>query len=270
MPDLELLDVRIVSKYCYHLLILANSYDIFGTTFTSPGDPVQSDTVVNSALSLLQDAEGNHCSSFPTQLLRLIQNGAGLSEICIAPEDHAARIAREERAYLLLESARSFNPYMWATDVRTRSPCPDIAMRTHIASAHQAATCIYLQRILPTQTTRPELLQDINALVLEVQSQLSNIPPTDPITPASAWPTFIAGAEASDSATEHWAQRQFQNIWAVQPWGLVKGALAVLRTIWAKRRLDGSNEDTNGPVDLEREENWVTYMKRSGVNWLIV
>jgi hypothetical protein len=219
---------------------------------------------------LLQDAEGNHCSSFPTHLLHLIQHGARLSEVRIAPEDYAARVAQDDQTFLLLNSARSFNPHMWATDVQTRSPCPDVAMRTHIASAHRAATCIYLQRVLAAQTTTPEILQDIEALVLEIQTQLSNITPSDSLTPATAWPSFIAGAEAKDEAMENWAQSQFQNIWAVQPWGLVKGALAVLRTIWAKRRRGRDIQKTNCLADLERYEKWVTYMKRSGVEWLIL
>lgn len=256
------------------LLLLADNYepryDIFGTTFTSPIDPVQSDTVVNSTLSLLQDAEGNHCSSFPMQLLHLIQNGARLSEVRIAPEDHAARVAQKEHAFLLLTSARSFNPHMWAAGVQTRSPCPDVPMRTHIASAHRAATCIYLQRILAAQSTTPEILEDIEALVLDIQTQLSNIPPSNSLTPATAWPSFIAGAEAKDKRMEIWAQSQFQNIWAVQPWGLVKGALVVLRTIWANRRRGRDSQKTKYMTGLERDDNWVTYMKRSGVDWLIL
>lgn len=142
-------------------------------------------------------------------------------------------------------------------------------MRTHIASAHQAATCIYLTRLLLKDSPNLQLLQDLENLVLKIQIHLSNISPHDPVIAATAWPSFIAGAEAHEDATECWAQNQLQNIWAVQPWGLIKGALAVLRMIWARRRQYRYCEDTYTSDDKEENENWIAYMK-IGADWLIL
>lgn len=245
-------------------------YNIFGTTFTSSEGLVPSDTILNGALSLLQDAEGNHCSSFPMPLLYLIQNAVRLSKSYDSFKDPAACIAREEQAYLLLESARSFDPRTWAANVQTHSPHPNFAVRTYVASAHQAATCIYLIRVLLTKPPTSQIVQDLESLAVKIQTQLSNISPNDPIIAATAWPSFIAGAEANDGAMEGWAQNQFQNIWAVQPWGLVKGALAVLRMIWARRRRYEHCKNTHMSVDTEGDENWITYIKRMGVDWLIL
>jgi hypothetical protein len=107
-------------------------------------------------------------------------------------------------------------------------------------------------------------------LALKIQIHLSNISPHDPVIAATAWPSFIAGAEANENATKCWAQNHLQNIWAVQPWGLIKGALAVLRTIWARRRRYRDCEDTYTMADEEENENWVAYMKRIGADWLIL
>ncbi len=245
-------------------------YDILGTTFTSSEDLVPSETILNSALSLLQDAEGNHCSSFPLPLLHLIQDGARLSEDLMFSQSGADCLAQEEQAHLLLRSARSFDPYEWAVDVQTRSPHPDLMMRTYIASAHRAATCIYLVRVLSTVPPSPETVQDLESLVLLVQKNLSNLSPNDPMIAATAWPSFVAGAETRSPLVKEWAWNQLQNIWTVQPWGIIKGALAVLTQIWAKSTSGQPGETTNLLVNTERRRNWITYLKESGANWLIV
>ena len=228
------------------------------------------DTLSNGTLSLLRDNEGNHCSSFPMPLLHLLQNGVRLSESSELFADPGLCTVRDKQAHLLLESARSFDSQAWAANVQVHSPHPDLAVRIHIASAHQAATCIYLTRLLLKESPTLQLLQDLQNLVLKIQIHLSNISPHDPVIAATAWPCFIAGAEANENATECWAQNQLQNIWAVQPWGLIKGALAVLRMIWARRRQCKDCEDTYTSVDKEENENWIAYMKSIGADWLIL
>lgn len=241
-------------------------YEIFETTFTSSECEEPTDMVWNGAQSLLQDAEGNHCSSFPMPLLHLIQNAVRLSKSHDSSKDPAARIVREKQAYLLLESARSFDAHTWAADVQIRSSHPDLAARTHVAAAHQAATCIYLIRLFGISSPNLRVIQDTETLVLEIQNQLSNISPKDPFIAATAWPSFVAGAEANDSEIETWAQSQFQKIWTVQPWGLIKGALVVLRMLWARRRQYEHSKDAHSLVDIERDQNWVNYMMRMGID----
>jgi hypothetical protein len=202
-------------------------------------------------------------------LLHLLQSGVRLSESSEPFTDPGLCTIRDKQARLLLESARSFDPQTWAANVQVHSPHTDLAVRTQIASAHQAATCIYLTRLLLKESPTLQLLQDLQNLILKIQIHLSNISPDDPVIAATAWPSFIAGAEANGNATECWAQNQLQNIWAVQPWGLIKGALAVLRMIWARRRQYRDCEDTYTSVGKEGNENWVAYMRRIGADWLI-
>ncbi|KAI6859841.1 hypothetical protein KC338_g7167 [Hortaea werneckii] len=52
-------------------------FEIIGSTTSGPLGRFSAQST-KGFLSLLQDAEGNHCSSFPTQLLRTLQTGASL------------------------------------------------------------------------------------------------------------------------------------------------------------------------------------------------
>lgn len=231
---------------------------------------IPSDTISNGALSLLQDAEGNHCSSFPTSLLQLIHEAAQKPDRISSLEHPSARVTRAVQIRSLLESGRAFDPSAWAADVQRRSPTPDLESRIHIASAHQAATQIYLLRIMFVDDMPQQIERELESLVKEIQSQLSKISPSSPLIAATAWPAFIAAAEAHDSISESWAQNHFQNIWTAQPWGLIKAALAILRMIWARRKQHEFYEGVSLAADKTQDLNWIAYMERRGVDWLIV
>jgi hypothetical protein len=94
-------------------------------------------------------------------LLHLLQSGVRLSESSEPFTDPGLCAIRDKQARLLLDSARSFDPQTWAANVQVHSPHPDLAVRTHIASAHQAATCIYLTRLLLKESPTLQLLQDL-------------------------------------------------------------------------------------------------------------
>ena len=102
--------------------------------------------------------------------------------------------------------------------------------------------------------------QDLDSLVSEVKAHLSFILPSNTLFKATAWPAFIAGAEAKDAAGQEWAKMHFESLWKVQPWGLIKGGLAVLEMIWQRgtraKNLHG--------------HNWIAYMRDNRVDWLIL
>ena len=65
--------------------------------------------------------------------------------------------------------------------------------------------------------------------------------------------------------------RRFQELWEVEPWGLIRGALGALERIWAGRR-SGVVVDGEGTL-LEGKKgdgDWIGDLRRSGVDWLIV
>ena len=241
-------------------------FDILGSTFTSPKSYVTGDISSTRTLSLLQDAEGNHCSSFPATLLQLVQAGAHLLEVDHKPEKHV-----HHEAGLLLQAAEAFDPLAWATNLQSRSPTTDLLYRAHLATAHRAAVCIYLSRVSLSLNAAADLRQSFDSLVAEIINNLSVIRLDNPVFPAIAWPAFVAGAETNDPTTQEWVKTRFQELWEVQPWGTIKGALGVLESIWQNRNIEEVDSKQHDFVRLETAKGgWLSDMKSNGVNWLII
>lgn len=245
-------------------------FDILGSTLTSSIDSVANTPCSGGAISLLQDAEGNHCSSFPTILLQLIQNGARLSQ-----NAHSYRSPtleqRLQQALQLLSTAQSFNPAAWARDVQIRSPTSDLALRTHIASAHHAAVCIYLSRVILSLDPLTVLSSDLEALVAEIIDHLSHISRYDALFTAMTWPAFIAGAETNKSNRQEWVREKFEELWQVEPWGLMRGAREVLERIWAGKKNGVAANEEGVPLHAsDGPANWITDLRSRGVDWLII
>lgn len=222
-------------------------------------------------MSLLQDAEGNHCSSFPAALLPLIQSGAQLLKM-----DDVSRFpdtlidSRQYDALHLLQAAKSFDPAIWAIDLQPRSPADDLLHRTIIASAHKAAVCVYLSRIILALWPSTVLPDDLETLAAEIITHLSNMHPGDALFTATAWPAFIAGLETVDPTNRAWVVRRFQELWEVEPWGLTREALEALRTIWdGRNNEDAVKSGNDGFYNQEENWNWIEKLKNIGTDWLI-
>lgn len=196
------------------------------------------DTLPTAMLSLLQDAEGNHCSSCPTILLQAMQTGARIGRTDYHSDFRESRSGvQQQQISQLLHTAQVFDPLTWASNLQPRSPASDLSHRMHIASAHRAAVCIYISRILLSLNIQADFTINAGNLVSEAISHMSHIRSSDPLFTATTWPAFIAGAETNDSSTQVWVVHRFREIWEVEPWGSVRGALEVLRGIWAERDL---------------------------------
>lgn len=245
-------------------------YDLLGSSFANSYLP-HSGGLSTTTMSLLQDAEGNHCSSFPAALLPLIQAGSQLLKMNDVSAFQDTLIdSGQHDALHLLHGARSFDPAVWAINLQPRSPADDLLHRTIIASAHRAAVCVYLSRIILALWPSTVLPDDLEILAAEIITHLSNMNPGDALFTATAWPAFIAGLETADLTNRAWVVRRFQGLWEMEPWGLNREALEALRTIWDGRK----NEDavTSGNDRLYKQEenwNWVEKLKNIGTDWLI-
>ena len=80
------------------------------------------DNIIPHVPSLLSDAEGNHCSSFPAVLLQLLQAGTRLSH----PSCPTSLQIKQSKLFLLVCAARSFDPLTWAAELQPRSPSADL------------------------------------------------------------------------------------------------------------------------------------------------
>ncbi|CAG9950349.1 unnamed protein product [Clonostachys rosea f. rosea IK726] len=245
-------------------------YDLLGSSFANSYLP-HSGWPSTTTMSLLQDAEGNHCSSFPAALLPLIQTGAQLlksNEISTSPD--TSTDLEQQKAFHLLHAAKSFDPAAWAINLQPRSPADDLLHRTEIASAHKAAVCVYLSRIILTLWPGTVLLDDLEMLAAEIIAHLSNMRPGDALFTATAWPAFIAGLETVDLANRDWVVRRFQELWEMEPWGLTREALGALETIWDGRKNEDAVKSSNDRLHKHEEDwNWIQKLHRMGTDWLI-
>lgn len=234
-------------------------FDIFGCVSGSPGDSVPSSAISNGALSLLQDEEGKHCSSFPVPLLQILELGSRLagSESSTRSTFRSTVIGQDD-VEELLKAAQRFDPSAWATSLLPSDL--DIEQRMHIASAHQAAVCIYLIRALDLKDLDLQPPQDVESLVGQIKTHLAFVSAEDTLFVATAWPAFVAAAEAKDEEFAIWATEHFERLWQVEPWGLIKGALVILDMLWKRQR----------QTPTGTEHNWVTYMREKRMDWLIL
>lgn len=91
------------------------------------------------------------------------------------------------------------------------------------------------------------------------------IRPHDAIFTATTWPAFIAGAETNDCGMQAWVAERFRELWVVEPWGSIRGALGVLEGIWEERRAAAElGQSETAPHD------WVRRLRDNGVDWLII
>lgn len=72
---------------------------------------------------------------------------------------------------------------------------------------------------------------------------------------------------------------RFQELWEVEPWGLIRGALGVLERIWVGRMGSGvvnvSREGEGGTLleggkKGEGDGDWIGELRGQGVDWLIL
>lgn len=264
MLDLELLGVGwafpIQNKFSTH-----TNCTLLGSTFLVLRSHARYQAIL-SRLALY------HCSSFPTILLQLIRTGARLSQpdySGISPYPSAG--SKQEKVLVLLHTAQSFSPLAWATNLQPRSPPCDRSRRTHIAFAHRAAVCIYLSRVVISLDPTTQFPHDLELLEVDVIAHLSLIRPNDALFAATTWPAFIAGAEVTDRGKQEWVAERFQELWRVEPWGLIRGAFEVLENIW-KRRRSGvvADMEENLPMRKGGDGEWTKESRESGVAWLIL
>lgn len=175
----------------------------------------------------------------------------------------------KEQVSLLLHKAELFDARSWATTLQPRSPMSDLLQRTHVASAHCIAVRIYLSRLLLSLSPDARLPNTLESLVSEAIHHMANIRPCDALFTATTWPAFIAGAETNNPQNRAWITQRFAELWEVEPWGTVRGALDVLRGIWFEKNEELVREQSmrcEGSCD----GNWIAKLRQSGVDWLII
>jgi chaperone required for assembly of F1-ATPase len=122
--------------------------------------------------------------------------------------------------------------------------------------------CIYLSRVLLSISPATELDCNLEPLVSEVICHLSFIRLGNALFKATTWSAFIAGAETKNPGQQAWVVARLREIWEVEPWGLIRGALGILELIWHRR-------NTSMQVGASTVD-WIQDLRTLGVDWLIV
>ncbi|KAE8137730.1 fungal-specific transcription factor domain-containing protein [Aspergillus pseudotamarii] len=228
------------------------TYHVLGSTLTN--SPTFLDPFA-LPIDILRRSEANSYLSFPTTLLQILFRACELSNMALTlPASETPALINE--ASSLLSAAQSFNVTAWANTVEG-APTHRTPNRIHTALAHQNAVCIYIYRSI----THPPPDMNSDALVTEIIYHLSFIDPKDPLSKATSWPTFIAGAETDNPVYRQWALDRLSLLWNVLPWGYVQTAVEVMQMAWRLR-------DKSGP-DSTGVGGWVQQLKVSGNHWLI-
>ena len=65
--------------------------------------------------------------------------------------------------------------------------------------------------------------------------------------------------------------RRFQELWEVEPWGLIRGALGVLERIWVEKRSGVVNHGEGTLLNGKKVDgDWIGDLRGRGVDWLIL
>ncbi|KAB8211610.1 fungal-specific transcription factor domain-containing protein [Aspergillus parasiticus] len=231
------------------------TYHVLGSTLTNSTTFLDPFSLPIDITTILRRSEANSYLSFPTTLLQILFRACELSNIAVTlPATETPPLINE--ASSLLNAAQSFDVESWAKNVEG-GPTHRTPNRIHTALAHQNAVCIYIYRSVAYYPAD----MDSEALVTEIIHHLSFIDPKDPLSKATSWPTFVAGAETDNAVYRQWALDRLSLLWNVLPWGYVQTAVEVMQMAWRLR--DESGTDYIGV------SGWVQQLKALGNHWLI-
>ncbi|KFA76110.1 hypothetical protein S40288_00390 [Stachybotrys chartarum IBT 40288] len=234
-------------------------YHILGSTLASGGLAARIARYAFDLLPVMKRVESNGYLSCPPEILQIILLASQLSHDCPST-DWTIDAAGE--ALALLEQALNFDIEGWASRLG-RLNLADMESRVHMASAHRSAACLYILQALPL--IRSVKAMDADQFVDDILSHLSDVKEGDPFFKATAWPTFIAGAETRDGEKRTWTLQRLLAIWETCPWGYIFAAIEMLKASW---EMQDEGRRNNGGSDAPI--NWLQGLKRQGFDYLIV
>ncbi|OIW32301.1 hypothetical protein CONLIGDRAFT_553663, partial [Coniochaeta ligniaria NRRL 30616] len=221
-----LFDVVISDCFIYHIL---------GSTL-SPEWLEYTRHYVN-LFPILQRTETYCYLCCPTAILQIILSTSQVSVpiTSMSTSDpgatEALRAEATECASLLLRSALDFDVKGWISDLGAASlNTADQYSREHVAFAHRAAACLYILQAVPAARARSPVSGD--ELVADIVAHLSHVDERNQHFKATAWPSFVAGAETRDQDSRWWLLGRLLAAWEVCPWGYIFTAVDMLQKMW--------------------------------------
>ncbi|KAF2201596.1 hypothetical protein GQ43DRAFT_371055 [Delitschia confertaspora ATCC 74209] len=245
--------------------LLADSivFFILGSTLTfSNGSPQQLIPDTLDLDTILQYAETNNYLSCPAPLLRIMLKSFKIPDARIF-ETTTPFI--EDQVGSLLEEVLAFDAVVWASEsFQPISPHENLSKRVCIASAHRAAVCLYIARVLPTSSplispSSPTAIINLSYLASDIVYHLSYLNPGDTVFKSISWALFLAGAESDIPAQRTWIMEKLDALWKELYWGYVRTVKEVLELIWGYKDRAARGENVC----------WIEEVRRMGTELLI-
>lgn len=245
--------------------LLADTVVIFvlGSTLTFSSHPnrfIPENIDINP---ILRYAETNNYLSCPAPLLGIMLRAF---EIPDSREQHSYDdvLVIEERVKVLLEAALSFDPVSWASTFQPASPDENIESRVRIASAHRAAVCLYVARVLPDTSpllnpSSSSAIMNLQSMATEIVHHISHLNRGEQVFKSISWALFLAGAETDIPEQRKWIMETLDVLWLEMYWGYVRTVKEVLQLIWGFKDRFALGENIC----------WVDEIKRLGTDLLI-
>jgi hypothetical protein len=234
-------------------LTVMTRYYVLGSAFSPPKSASFSHFRPDRLPSTLKRAAANSYLCCPPEILEVLYEASQLSA---APEDDQATA---EEAIALIARAQDFDVQAWAEDLHRDPQFSNIPVqsRVHTATAHRLAASLYASRAAPTAGARmgEEVTERLSR---ELIQHLAGVPDEDPNFKATAFPTFIAGAEAKDPETRDWIMNRLRRLVFWCPWGFLYTAMDTLPVIW---RMEEEGKSQRG---------WIQTLRDPELNFLIV
>ncbi|KAF2710143.1 hypothetical protein K504DRAFT_476211 [Pleomassaria siparia CBS 279.74] len=238
-------------------------FSILGSTLSFTPGPRQLIPDTIELEPILDYAQTNNYLSCPAPLLRIMLRTFELPDGRQCASDELS-FEVQEQVRELLEAALSFDPFRWAYTFQPTSPFEDLDKRARIASAHRAAVCIYIARVL--SCTNPLLdpssgsaLVSLTGLADEVVHHISHLSPSDNVFKCISWPLFLAGAESEDHIQRMWIMDRLNTLHSIMYWGYIPTVKSVLEVIWTNKDKAGRGADNC----------WVDEVKEMGTDLLV-
>lgn len=234
------------------------SYHILGSTLATGGLAARIARHAYEFLPVMKRVELTSFLSCPPELLQIILSASQLAHETPWAD---SLVPAADEALALMDQAFTLDIQAWAAHLQSHGIVSDLDSRVHLACAHRSATCLYILQALPAvRAVRPV---DLDSLVSDILSNLSNIDENDPYFKASSWPTFIAGAETRDPEKRTWSLSRLMAIWEICPWGYLFTAIEMLKATWALQDANPESKDGSGV-------NWLRDLRGLGFEHLIV
>lgn len=212
---------------------------------------------------ILKYAETNNYLSCPAPLLRIMLYAFEIPDTR-EQSSYVDVLRIEDEVKVLLQAALSFDPVSWAMTFQPASPDENLESRIRIASAHRAAVCLYVARVLPDTSplvhpSSSSALMNLQTMATEIVHHVSHLNRGEQVFKSITWDLFLAGAETDIPEQRTWIMETLDELWEVMYWGYVRTVKEVLQMIWGFKDRAALGENIC----------WVDEIKRMGTDLLI-